>query len=331
MENIGHSQKPSDRNSAHYGKPSVPPNLFTERKMNGMSGFKFWFLTTSFGIAILGVLFYPMPIIARAEGEVIPLAVYSVAAPFSGRVAAVRSLEGESVRKGTTLLELKSPRLVSEIANLGKDKEVLEAKIQGVEEEIKAQEQKVKQGRVYYEVGVISLSDKSDLESKLWLLKKSKQSLGKEKDGVQIRFDYLKKLAMKKVVSSPADGILISGLREKLGKAVEEGEELFKVAGNIMVIEVSVPEKSADGISAGMGASLRFESYPLKIYRGQIVKVERKAEEQIEKIWIKKSVVKVQIKILEDVSLMPGMKVSANIKSSRKSGIAQKLARRILY
>ena len=88
MENTTNSQKPFEHNKSHYGKPSVPPNLFTERKVKKMSGFRFWLSVVLFGTISFTVLFYPVPVVVHAEGEAVPVVVYLAAAPFAGTLQA---------------------------------------------------------------------------------------------------------------------------------------------------------------------------------------------------------------------------------------------------
>lgn len=327
MQNTDQKQKPK----AHYGRPSVPPNLFTEKEVKKMSRRKVWTLNGLFVGASFLVLFFPMSVTIKASGKTVPAVVYAVDAPFESKIEEIYSSEGMAVKAGDAILKIKSEKLSSELEQFEKEQEIVSTKILGAEAELKAQTAKAEKSRLYYEVGSIALSEKNEAEEKLTLAQQHLAILLKEKEKVSSKIDYLKNLQAKNLITAPADGFILSGLKDKLGKMLPEGAELIKLASKDLSVEILVTEDQAAHVWPGAGARIRFYSSPLKTYKARVLKMDSKVEEEVERIWLKKNVVRITLEIQGDVSLTPGMKAYAVIHSGKKRNLLQKIVTRILF
>ncbi len=327
MENTDQKQKAK----AHYGRPSVPPNLFTEKEIKKMSRLKHWTLNSIFIAVSLLVLFFPMSVTVKASGKTVPAVIYAVDAPFEGRVEEIYSSEGMAVKAGDAILKIKSEKLLSEMEQIEKELEIIATKILSSETELKTQAAKTEKSRLYYEVGSISLSEKNETEENLTVAQQQHAILLKEKEKISAKIAYFKNLQSKQIVIAPADGFILSGLKDKLGKMLSEGEELIKLASKDLNIEILVTEDQAAHVWPGANAKIRFYSNPLMTYKARVLKMDSKVEEEVERIWLKKNVVKITLEVQRDVPLTPGMKAYAAISSGKRLSLLQKIVTRILF
>lgn len=327
MENTDQKQKAK----AYYGRPSVPPNLFTEKEIKKMSRRKYWALNSIFIAVSLLVLFFPTSVTIKASGKTVPAVIYAVDAPFESKIEEIYSSEGMAVKAGDAILKIKSEKLSSELEQLEMELEIVATKILGSEAELKTQATKTEKARLYYEVGSISLSEKNETEENLTVAQQHHAISLKEKEKISAKIAYFKNLQSKQIITAPADGFILSGLKDKLGKMLSEGEELIKLASKDLSIEVLVTEDQAAYVWPGANARIRFYSNPLKTYKARVLKMDSKVEEEVERIWLKKNVVRITLEVQSDVPLTPGMKAYAVISSGKSLSLLQKIVTRILF
>ncbi len=327
MENQMKELSSNQEKRSNTGRPSVPPNLFAEEKAKPVSKKKFVLMTGLFMFVSLFILFYPHQINVKTEGKTVPSTIYSVDTAIAGKVIEVNASEGSEVQSGTLILKLANEKLSMEIGEALKEKEINNARIEKLVEEKKAQEKEVRKSKVYYEVGGISRAEENEAEQKLFFILKDIAITYKEKDKIEAKLQYLQSLKKKEEIRAPIDGVILTPLKDQLGKFLPEGQEAFRLGGRELVIECSVSEEQAQLAVVGSTATLLFSAMPLKTYSGSVMKIDSKVEEETEKVWIKKNVVRVTIGISETVVLTPGMKVQVLIDTQKKECLVQGLVR----
>ena len=297
-----------------------------------MSKPRFWALNLFFIVVSLLILFYPIPITVKAAGKTVPAMVYCLDAPFAGELTEVNAAEGSEVKSGSVILKLKSEKLSADIEQLLKESEIITAKIKSEQTELNIQQAKAQKSKLYYEVGSIPLSEKSEAQEKVTLLEKNYDVLIKEKGKITAQVAYLRRIQEKGSVTAPVDGIILSALHDRAGKMFAEGEELLKIASKAMVLDVLIPEDQATIVYPGAEAKIRFGFDPLKIYHGRVISIDSKVQEEVERVWIKKNVVRVTIELLDtEMPLVPGMQAHISVGSDKKQTLVQKLLVHLLF
>jgi multidrug efflux pump subunit AcrA (membrane-fusion protein) len=101
---------------------------------------------------------------------------------------------------------------------------------------------------------------------------------------------------------APIRGVVLTAkVEERRGQRLERGESFLDIADlSTMEIEASVPEDDISGVRPGASAELKVYSYPARTFKGTIVRVSPRADEE------KRFLVLVRV-ANHDLALRPGM------------------------
>lgn len=320
------TQEKSVPRPVRYGRPSVPPNLFTDKKTKPMSLRKRLAMTGLFSVLSFVILFYPQGVTVKVDGKTVPAVIYSVDAPVAGRVAKVLQTEGSSVEKGAVVATLQSDELQNQITQQVKEVEILKSQLQKAALELQNQETRVKIRRLYLEVGTISQSELTQTENDLAKAQAEVTLLTRQLEKGQASLEHLQALEGMLAIKAPAAGVILTGLKSKLGMYLSQGNEVFQLASHDTALEFLVPEDQAQHIAPGTTLKVRFLSDSFKTYAASVTKLDEKVDEQIERMWLVKNVVRVTARLDEPLKLSPGMKVQAAFHSQSKTNLARKIA-----
>ena len=196
--------------------------------------------------------------------------------------------------------------------------------------EKKARAETAIRSKLYYEVGSISLREKRQTEDLLIAIERDISIQGKEVEEIDATLKYMLAQKEKEMINAPADGVILTPLRDRLEMILSEGQEIFKLAGKEMAVEFFVPEEQMRLISVGSKVNLRFVSEPLKTYHGSVLRIDSKVQTQQEKVWITKSGVWVTRGLQEIAELSPGKKVHVQILSEQSRSLIENLVTRLL-
>lgn len=320
------TQEKSVPRPSRYGRPSVPPNLFTDQKGKRMSRTKRLALTAIFAIVSMGILFFPQQVTVKVMGKTVPAIIYSVDAPFAGRVVKVLEAEGSLVHADDVIAVLQSDSLNNQITQQTKEVEILNAQMERAKLEFQSQEIRRQRYRLYLEVGTVAETDLKSVENDLAKAQAEVSLLTHQLEKGESALAHLQTLKEMKTIKAPADGVILSPLRDKIGMVLSTGEEILQLASNEMVLEFLVPEDQAHRVVAGTAVKVRFMSEPFKTYSASVTKLDEKVDEQIERMWLVKNVIRVTAQLDEPLALSPGMKVQAVFHSQSKTNLARKIA-----
>ncbi len=321
----------SVRNKPCYGRPSTPPNLFTDKKQKpAMSKAKRLMMQFAFVGISLTILLLPVRITVKADGKIIPTSIYSVDTPATGTVIKVFKEEGSEIKKGDALLQLKSDELELRNKQIEKEIEIIQSEMAILEKEKIIQGQIVKKNQLYFETGGISESDKQTAEQRLQQINVRQELLHKREEQVLERKLYLQQLSEALLMRSPADGIVLTNLRDYVGRTIKEGDQAVQIANREYALEVLVIEDRASALRTGITASIRFLSEPFITYRGTIEKIDSKVDERIERIWNKSSVIRVLVKPDTSLDLQSGMEARVKFKTTQKTNFLQQIVKQII-
>lgn len=324
-------QTKSVRNKPRYGRPSTPPNLFADKKQKpAMSKTKRLLLQFVFIGTSLAVLLFPVRVTVKAEGKIIPMSIYSVDSPTTGTVITVFQGEGSEVKQGDKLLQLKSDELELQIRQSKKEDQIIQTEINILEKDKTIQEQIVRRNLIYFETGGISESDKNTAEQRLQQISERQELLLKRKEQSLEQQKYLKMLSEALLIRSPVEGIVLTNLRDYVGRTIKEGDPAVKIANKDYALEILVTEALASSLHSGVRASIRFLSEPFRTYRGTIEKMDSKVDERIERIWNKRSVIRVLVKLDTAIDLQSGMEARVQFKTNQKTNLLQQIVKQII-
>jgi Barrel-sandwich domain of CusB or HlyD membrane-fusion len=138
-----------------------------------------------------------------------------------------------------------------------------------------------------------------------------------EIDRLQFELQMLDDRAANLEVLSPIDGVVTSGdLARVEGAPLSVGQTLFEIAPtDRMIAEVSIADYEIAYVNAGQVVDIRFDAYPGKTWKANILKIRPRAE-----VRDNLNVFVAEVELTnEDERLRPGMKGRAKINSDRRA------------
>ena len=224
-------------------------------------------------------------------------------APISGKIIQVPQGEGSSVRAGEIIAILHSDSLNNEILQQTKEVEILTKQIRKAELELQDLEARAKRYQMYMEVGTVSAMELKKVENELSKAQVETALIRHRLEKGQVALEHLRSLKEMEVIKASADGVILSRLKDKLGMVLPAGEEILRLASHETALEFLVPEDQAQHISPGSKANVRFTSNPFTSYQSSVVKLDEKVDEEIERMWLVKNVIRITAKLDEPLSL----------------------------
>lgn len=223
-----------------------------------------------------------------ASGLVIPAAERVINAPVTTEIAEVLLTTGSAVKAGDVILQLDQDltrldyqRLQDELAlrqnNIAKlklqyDKELRDLDYQDQIKALKLDEfqAKVKDAERLHQIGGATLEEVEATQLQLHIAQLEKKMLANEldyrrnvnqtdKDNLQLEYNIqakrlseLRKKLNETTVSSPQSGV-ITWINEDIGKTVQEGEPLVRIANlDRFKVEASTSDRNTDDLKVGM-------------------------------------------------------------------------------
>ncbi len=330
MEHKTAEMNESDRRNPGNGKPSVPPDLFSQKRPGHISRKRFLFLTALFAIVSAAILLYPFQVSVKGVGQTVPAKIYSVCAEPGGKIVEIYCVEGTQVIAGSPIVRLSNAKLASAIEETQKRREIAVGKLGMLRAEKRARAEAAIRSKLYYEVGSISLREKRQTEDLLVAIDREISIQNKEVEEIDANLNYMLAQKEKEMVNAPAAGVILTPLKDRLEMVLSEGQEVFKLAGKEMAVAFFVPEEQVRYVSVGSKVNLRFVSDPLKTSRGRVLRIDSKVDTQQEKVWITKSGVWVTIALDGTAQMVSGKKALVQILSNHKCSLISALAARFL-
>ena len=331
MENKEQGMNSKDHKNSGHNASDIPPELFSERRPVRSSKKKFFIATALFALVSALILLLPHKVSVKGMGQAVPAKIYSVGAETAGKIAEVYCIEGTQVIAGSPIIKLSNEKLASTIEETQKRREAALGRLGVLNAEKSTRSGGVERSKLYYEVGSISLREKRQTEDLLLAIEREIVIQNKEVEEIDASLNYLLAQKEKEIIKAPADGVILTPLKDHLEMVLSEGQEVFKLAGKEMAVEVFVPEEQMRFVCVGSQANLRFVSNPLKTYHGSVLRLDSKVETQQEKVWITKSGVWVTIGISDAIEMTPGKKAYVQIFSEYRHSLIANLAARFLF
>lgn len=255
-----------------------------------------------------------MMILPQAKGDARAEKTVILQMKVEGYLSKVHVLNSQSVKKDEALLEFENQRLGLDLEESVLLKEELGEKLKTNENKLEHVQKGIERAQVLFENDIVS---KFEVEGTVLEEEKTKgeiQDLKRELQVVEQKIASLKEQKDSLVVKAPFDGIFLGELSEREGTYFQRGETFgIFFSPEKFFLESEFLEKDSVRIKVGDRSEISFKAFP-GAYYGEVIEVEEKAKEVVEKVYKIKNVIKVKI-LLNDFpqGLKPGMQADVKI------------------
>ena len=249
----------------------------------------------------------PLPVLSGSGYVVTGDRYVSVGVRVAGRIDRYFVEEGQSVKKGDSLVQLDDRDYRAAVA-------ATEARIASAQANVALANADLARGRSLRGQGVISQQEYDVLENKAAVAHAAIKQLDAELAETRVNLDYT-------TLRAPADGVVLAKLKEVGEIAVPGGfagsGDLIRLANLAdMRAEVDVNEADLNRVHLGQPAMVTPDAYPDARYAAEVVKLYPQVDRQ-------KGTLKIEVRILEpDGKLLPDMSARVTFLQPPEPGAA---------
>lgn len=212
--------------------------------------------------------------LVRGHGEAAPINTVIIRSPMDGLLRGISFDEGDLVDRGQIVCELDSSATEVQLAKCREELAILSTQLKFTESNLATIQGILEKKRNLVEKEALPLSD---LESAQMLYDNARirqESLRAEAKQLEAKVESLKGELDHARITSPISGTVVTHNVNRLrGQFVEKGDKICEIADTTgFVVEVSIPEKRVNEISAGQPARVRFKDNSTW-YVGKVLKV----------------------------------------------------------
>lgn len=261
-----------------------------------------------------------------ASGRIQPVVEVKISPDVSGEVVDLYFKEGDTVRRGDTLLRIKQDLYLSQV-------EQAEAALNALKAEHLRQEAEERQAKLafersisLYEAEAISESEFEAVKAKYEIAQESVKAARYSILSGKAQLKEARENLGKTTIFSPMDGIVSRMNIEKgervVGTSQMAGTEMLRIADfSKMELLVDVNENDIVRIGLRDTAQVEIDAYPHRKFRGIVTQIANSAK-NIGASFNQVTNFEVRIEILsEEFRLLPGMSATASILTARREGI----------
>ncbi len=284
-----------------------------------------WFIALSILIPITVFIVFKglLMILPKAQGEVHAEKTVILQTKVEGYLSKVHVSNSQNVKKDEVLFEFDNNLIglkLDESITLNQD---LEDKLRRNTAELEHIEKGIERARILFENDIISKFEMEGMELAREKEKGAIQDLKREIEVVQKRISGLKEDKESLIVKAPFNGVFLGELNEREGTYFQKGESFgILFSPEKFFLEAEFLEKDSVRIKVGDRSEISFRAYP-GTYQGEVIEIEEKAKEVVEKVYKVKNIVKVKI-LLNSFpdGLKPGMQADVKILGRSNSDIS---------
>lgn len=205
-----------------------------------------WIALVGAGL-IAGLMMVPFPYQIICDCELQPMVRRYIAAPFEGRLESSGVEPGDVVSAGQVLVKL--------------DDREIRWELDGVQADL---HRALKERDGHFAAGEYGKADIARLES----------------ERLRLKSDLLAHRGSRLEITSPIDGIVVSGdLRKTEGAPVTVGQTLFEIAPlDRIAIEILIPEREIAYVAEGTPVDVVLEAFPDRHWEAAIVRLHPRAQ-----------------------------------------------------
>lgn len=209
---------------------------------------------------------YPLRRTIRLPGSVESRIESLVASQVAGAVEKLEAREGDTVRKGQLLAQLRT-------STLELQRDALAAQLQEAEARLKLAELSMKRSRDLFESDVASQQDYDNAHYEFTAWQGRTQSLAAELARINLDIDFCS-------IRAPFAGLVVSE-RTEIGQWITVGAAVVDLMSlHDLEVRVDVPERYYDSLNPGATARVTFESLAGLTIEGKISAVVARADPQ---------------------------------------------------
>lgn len=276
-------------------EPSLFPGKGSEKKKK----WKKWLLIIP--LLLFAAFYFLASRVSRIEGEAeLKASKYLQIGPVvQGILTTIHHQKGASVAQGDLLAQLENPDLERELAGANKNLDLLISQRDFLQKRSLFRKREHERKQLLFENGVIGRSELEASEMELSGVSKELEEKAKEIEKAQGVINALRHKEKALEIYAPFSGLLLSDPREKEGNLIKEGDPLFELADpSSFFLQFLLPESDVRVVNQGDSVEIRFKAWPEKKVSGEIRKIGRVTEKEVEKVFKIKHVVPIEIALL---------------------------------
>lgn len=278
--------------------------------------------------------------IVTASGKIKPSTEVKIAPEVSGEITQLTVKEGDEVKKGQLLVQIKQDIYISAVNRAQAAVQQSIAALEQSAARLKESESEYKRSKLLFESGTIARADWEATEANYKVARltydASKSSLESARATLKEAEDNL----MRTQIFAPIDGTIsqlnVEAGERVVGTAQMAGTEVLRVANlDSMEVEVTVGENDIVKLAVGNPVDIEVDAYWGKRFKGRVTEIassaanvtETSSADQVTNFNVKIIILEdlyrdlVEEKNLLHTPFKPGMTASVEIKSDRKDSI----------
>ncbi len=251
----------------------------------------------------------------QVEGVLHAVAEAEIAPEISGKILEVRVQEGDTVRRGDTLVVVDPSEYRARVLEL-------EARVLADQARLRKLRREWERARALLHDSLVAPAEVEDRESEVRALEAQIQAQRYALEEARARL-------AKAVIRAPFDGVVLRVYREAGEQAVASSmaarEQVLMVLADLrgFYAEVWVDETEIPWIRPGMEAEVRVGAFPDRVFRGKVARIAGIPEDFLEGGGGEEGTLfPVRIRLEDRVEgLLPGMNLRARIVVQRREGV----------
>ena len=278
--------------------------------------------------------------IVTASGKIKPSTEVKIAPEVSGEITQLTVKEGDEVKKGQLLVQIKQDIYISAVNRAQATVQQSIASLEQPAARLKESESEYKRSKALFESGTIAQADWETTEANYKVAKltydASKSSLESARASLKEAEDNL----MRTRISAPIDGTIsklnVEEGERVVGTAQMAGTEVLRVANlDSMEVEVTVGENDIVKLAVGNPVNIEVDAYWGRKFKGRVTEIassaanvtETSSADQVTNFNVKIIILEesyealAKEKGLKHTPFKPGMTASVEIQSDKKDSI----------
>ena len=221
-----------------------------------------------------------------------------IGAVLPGVLREISVKNGDFVKQGMVVMSFDNPDISQELNDKTISLEKLNHEMSALVKARDYLEKDFSRMSILYENKVISQSAFELSESSFSQSKEVVAVKQKEIDAINSRINFLKAQITKLKVVAPFSGAVVDIKSDLSGNYLKEGEDVLRLADtSSYYLETGILENHAFRFKVGDKVKVRFDSFPSKVYNGEISKMAPAIHEDVEKVFKIKRLMACSIKL----------------------------------
>lgn len=241
-----------------------------------------------------------------------------ISSKLAGQIKEIKTDEGARVEAGDTLVILDHKELLAQEKEAFAGTAVAEQTLREIKARREELAKNVQRLEAVHREGAVADQDLEDLQTQLKVIQTQEEKATAGVAAAHAGLDLVRTQITNAVITSPLSGIVLAR-NFNIGETVFAGASIFTISDlKTAWLKIYIPEKEVGRISLGARAHVYVDTYPDKIFEGEVSWIASKAEFTPRNIQTKddRAQLVFAVKITlnnESEELLPGMPADAKI------------------